>query len=99
MPHSTGMWQHRNLKTTFALCVNNFGVKYISKIDADHLINALHQNYKITTNWKGSLYCCLTLHWNHEEGWVEIYMSGYVICALTKFNHPTCLIVHHTPHN
>ena len=27
MPHSTGLWRHRTLKTTFALCVDDFGVK------------------------------------------------------------------------
>ena len=44
MPHSTGLWQHHTLKTTFALCVDDFGVKYFSKTDAYHLINALQQN-------------------------------------------------------
>ena len=62
MLHSTGMWRHCTLKTTFDLCVNDFGNKYFSKIDAGHLINALQQNYKITTNWTGSLYCGLKLH-------------------------------------
>ena len=45
MPHSTGLWRHRTLKKTFALCVDDFGVKYFSTIDADHLINALQKNY------------------------------------------------------
>ena len=76
MPHSTGTWQHRTLKTTFALCVDDLRFKYFSKIDADHLINSLQQNYKITTNWTGFLYCGLTLHWNYEEGGFYIYMTG-----------------------
>ena len=67
MPHSTGLWRHHTLKTTFALCVDDFGVKYFSKIDANQLINALQKNYNKTTNWTGSLYCGLTLQWNFEE--------------------------------
>ena len=66
MPHSTGLWQHLTLKTTFALCVDDFGVKYFSKIYADHLINALQKNYNTTINWICSLYCGLTLHLNYE---------------------------------
>ena len=65
MPYSTGLWQHRTIRTTFALCVDDFGVKYFSKIDANHLINALQKNYKITTDLTGSLYCGITLHWNY----------------------------------
>ena len=72
MPHSTGLWLNLTLKITFALCVDDFGVKYFSKIDADHLINTLQHNYKVTTDWKGSLYCGLTLHWNYIEVWVDI---------------------------
>ena len=47
MPHPTSLWQHRTLKTTFSLCFEDFGVKYFSKIDDDHLINALQKNYNI----------------------------------------------------
>ena len=97
MPHSTGLWRHRTLKTTFALCIDDFGVKYFSKIDADHLINALQKNYNITTNWIGSLYCGLTLNCNYKEGWVDIHIPGYVIRALTKFNHPTPHKPQHAP--
>ena len=62
MPHSTGLWLNLTLKITFALCVDDFGVKYISKINTNHLINALQQNNNITTDWTGSIYCGLTLH-------------------------------------
>ena len=68
------------------------------KNDANHLINALQQNYNITTDWTGSLYCGLTLQWNYEERWVDIHMPGYIIRALTKFNHPTPHKAQHDPH-
>ena len=43
MPNTTGLWIHKTRKTTFALCVDNFGVKYFSKADAHHIINELQE--------------------------------------------------------
>ena len=98
MPNTTGLWKHTTRQTTFALCVDDFGVKYFSREDADHLINALRSTYNITIDWTGSLYCGLTLKWNYAEGWVDIYMPEYVIRALTKFNHPAPTKPQHAPH-
>jgi len=39
--HTPGLWSHETLKTTFTLAVDDFGIKYFSKTDADHLFNAL----------------------------------------------------------
>ena len=36
---TTGLWHHESRPTKFALCVDDFGVKYFSKDDAEHLIN------------------------------------------------------------
>ena len=43
IPHTTGMWKHKTRKTIFCLCVDDFGVKYYSNDDIDHLISALKQ--------------------------------------------------------
>ena len=76
MPHPISLWRHQTVKTTFTLCIDDFGVKYFSKIDANHLINALQQNYNITTDWTGSLYFGLTLQWSYKKRWVNIHMPG-----------------------
>ena len=55
-PVSPNIWTHDTRRTIFCLCVDDFGVKYYSKADADHLINAL-KDYKITIDWKGNNYC------------------------------------------
>ena len=60
-PYTPGLWRHTTRPMTFALCVDDFGIKYFSKADALHLVAALKQHYEITTNWTGSLYCGLTL--------------------------------------
>ena len=43
-------------KISFALCVDNFGVKYTDKADAQHLLTCLEKLYKCTTDWEGKLY-------------------------------------------
>ena len=45
---TTGLWSHRTRPTKFALCVDDFGVKYFLKEDAEHLITTLKKNYIIS---------------------------------------------------
>jgi hypothetical protein len=39
MPFTPGLWHNRRKRTTFALCVDDFGVKYFSVPNALHLMN------------------------------------------------------------
>ena len=48
MKFTSGLWKHRTKPTTFSLCVDDYGVKYFSKPDANHLIQALNTSYEIT---------------------------------------------------
>jgi hypothetical protein len=48
MPFTPGLWRHRTKRTTFVLSVDDFGVKYFSKADAMHLINAVKADYDLT---------------------------------------------------
>jgi hypothetical protein len=99
MPFTPGLWRHRTKRTTFVLCVHDFGIKYFSKPDAMHLIDdALQADYDITIDWAGDLYCGLTLDWHYDAGYVEVSKPGYVPRALTKFNHPAPLRPQHAPH-
>ena len=86
-PLSPNIWTHDSRKTIFCLCVDDFGVKYYSKADADHLINAL-KDYKLTIDWTGTNYCGLKIDWDYNNGWVDISMPKYVQKTLTKLNHP-----------
>jgi hypothetical protein len=51
----------------FSLVVDDFGVKYEGKDNADHLIHALRQLYTISISWEGSLYLGLSLHWDYQQ--------------------------------
>ena len=57
VPTSLSLWHHRSKKTKFCLCVDDFGIKYFSKADADHLIHALRQKYPTSVDWEGKNYC------------------------------------------
>ena len=48
MKFTPGLWRHRSRPTTFTLCVDDFGVKYFTKEDANHLIAAVKTNYECT---------------------------------------------------
>ena len=50
---TTRLWHHKSKPTKFALCVDDFGVKYFSKNDAEHLIKTLKKNYIISEEWSG----------------------------------------------
>ena len=43
--NSFGMWKHKTRRKIFNLCVDDFGVKYYSKDDVQHLINAIQKQY------------------------------------------------------
>ena len=40
----------------------------------------------------------MALKRNYSEGWVDIHMPGYIIQALTKFNHPVPEKPQHASH-
>jgi len=75
MQHTPGVWKHQQRKTTFTLCVDDFGVKYFNRDDAEHLIAAIQENYDCTVNWTGSTYCGMNLHWNYEREYVDVSMK------------------------
>ena len=97
-PFTPGLWEHTSRRTTFTLCVDDFGVKYFNKADAYHLIHALQSNYEITIDWSGSLYCGLNLSWNYKDGYVDVSMDGYVKRALDRFDHVPSPHCQHAPH-
>ena len=98
IPLTNGLFAHRQLPTKFALCVDNFGIKYNSEHDLQHLITTLKKYYDISIDKTGRNYCGLTFEWNYNEEFVEISMPGYVPKALEQFNHPALIRPQYAPH-
>jgi hypothetical protein len=62
-----GLWTHKTRKTCFTLVVDNFAIKYTSMEDAQHLIDALKQDYTITIDWDATKYIGLTLKRDYKN--------------------------------
>ena len=91
-------WQHKTRKKNFALCVDDFRVKYFNQDDALYLINVLQKHHEISIDWTGKNYCGLTLDWHYETGYVDVSMPGYVVEALQQFQHVKPSRPQHAPH-
>jgi hypothetical protein len=98
MPFTPGLWRHQTKQIMFALCVNNFGVKYFSLLDPNHLINTIKATYDLTIDWTIDLYCGLSLNWHYNKGYINVSMPGYVDRALKTFEHPAPLDPQYAPH-
>ena len=48
-----GLWAHNTLATKLYLCVDDLGVQYFSKDEADHLLDELKKHYAVSTDWEG----------------------------------------------
>ena len=98
--HTPRLWRNITRPIAFSFVVDDFGVKYVHKDDADHLANSLKNAYKLSEAWTGGLYCGITLKWNYDrkERWLEISMPGYIKKQLFKYKHPTPRQPQHAPY-
>ena len=86
--HTPGLWRHVTKPVQFTLVVDDFGVKYVGKENAEHLIRTIKQaGYELFEDWAGTLYCGITLDWHYDEGYVEISMPHYIERVLLRFKH------------
>jgi hypothetical protein len=51
--HTHGLWTHDNRPISFSLVVDNFGVKYVGREHAEHLMACIKKNYNISSDWNG----------------------------------------------
>ena len=76
----------------FVLIVDDFGMKYVGKEHALHLLKTLEQNYEITTDWEGNVFAGINLAWDyhswHANRTCHISMKGYIAKVLLKYGHP-----------
>ena len=97
-PMSPNIWTHTTRPTKFCLCVDDFGVKYFSKDDLQHLIDALQSTFLLSIDLEGKKYCGLKFNWNYNAGYVDISMPTFVKNALEKLQHPSPTKQQHSPH-
>jgi hypothetical protein len=84
-PYNTqGLWTHDTRPISFSLVVDDFGVKYVGREHAEHLMACIKKNYNISSDWNGTAYCGLTLEWEYKNRTVDLSMPGYIKAALHK---------------
>jgi len=67
--------------------VDDFGVKYVGKEHALHLIESIKKTYTLTKDWSGDLYCGISLQWDYENRTIDISMPNYIKKKLQEYNH------------
>jgi hypothetical protein len=96
--HTPGLWQHQWRPILFSLVVDDFGIAYVGKQHANHLIHAIEQDYEFTKDWSGTLYCGIPIKWDYQARTAALSMPGYTQAALNKYQHPTPNRPQHSPH-
>ena len=85
LPRNPALWKHDTKPIFFSLVIDDFGVKYIGKEKADHLIQALQKLYTISIDWTGYLFCGITTDWDYAVHTCDISMPEYLQTDLLKF--------------
>jgi hypothetical protein len=96
--HTHGLWTHDTYPISFSLVVDDFGVKYVGREHAEHLMTCINKNYNISSDWNGTAYCGLTLEWDYKNRSVDLSLPGHIKAALHKYQHHAPARPEHAPH-
>ena len=97
VPRTPALWKHATSHITFSLVVDDFGVKYVGKKNADHLIQDLKKQHTISMDWTGSFFCGLHIQWDYSALTYNISMPDYLKESLHKFQQPKPPRLQNTP--
>ena len=67
--------------------MDDFGVKYFTEDDSQHLITNLKQSYDITIDWSGQHFYGLDIEWSYDKKYVDISIKNFVIKTLQRLQH------------
>jgi hypothetical protein len=70
------LWYHESRPVLFTLVADDFGVKYVGKEHAMHLIESIKKTYTLTNDWMGNFYCGISLEWDYINRTVYISMPN-----------------------
>jgi hypothetical protein len=99
---TTGLWRHTWRPIQFVLIVDNFGVEYVGKQHARHLLDILSHHYEMSEDWKGNKFAGIDLAWNyaprHRDRTCRLSMDGYIRDLLLWDGHKPPTKPQHSPH-
>ena len=86
-----GLWRHVWRPVQFVLIVDDFGVEYVGRKHADHLLGVLNQHYEMSEDWAGKKFAGIDLSWNyadrHSERTCRLSMNDYISDLLFQERH------------
>jgi len=92
-PITPGSWTHMSHNIHFTLVIDDFAVRYMDCVDADHL-----PTHQVTEDWEASQYCSLSITWDYAKCTVDLAMPRYIKHALKEFQHPHPKCPEHAPY-
>lgn len=79
------LFRHATRPISFSLVVDDFGIKYVNKADADHLIETIRRLYELKVDWLGRQYLGVTIEFDNKARTVTLSMPGYIEKILRRF--------------
>lgn len=96
--HTPGLWKHETCNILFCLVVEYFGVEYVDKTDAEHLVMTLQEKYKTSLDWDSKFFCGITLTWDYKNQTCTLSMPGYVLWNCIYGSNTSGKTNHKMPH-
>ena len=62
-----GLFTHKMREIVFSLVVDNFGVRYKKREDAEHLLNTIQGRYSVKAEWDPTFYLGVTLEFDYDK--------------------------------
>jgi hypothetical protein len=78
--------------------VDDFGIKYVDKVHAEHLLTALRDHYTVTTDWTGTKFAGIEITWDCTARTCQTTMIGYINDIRTRFGNPDPKKKKNSPH-
>jgi hypothetical protein len=91
---TAGLWRHKWRQILFVLIVDDFGIDYIDKVYAEHLLTALRSHYNIKADWSGTKFSGMDLMWDYTARTCQATITE----VRARYGHPTPTKPVHSPH-
>ena len=97
-----GLWRHVWRPVQLVLIVDDFGVEYVGRKHADHLLGVLNQHYEMSEDWEGKKFAGIGIAWNyaarHNDRTCRLTMANYISDLLFREGHQTPAVPQLSPH-
>ena len=88
-PSTPCLFIHTERPTKFSLVVDDFGVKYATNEDLNHLLDTLRSLYTITTDMLGEAYLGLSIHYDKSAPAIHVSLPDTIREYLTRYQFTT----------